>query len=393
MHRAIRALRSRMFRALPFLAFCAAFTGAQDNPTPFNLGRAQDIAARPMALGGSYTAVASDGSALYYNPAGLSAVKKHEFSLSLERSVMIGDDQAAGYPSHTVRQQDLDIQSFTWLMPIPTSRGGLTFAFGYYRPRNFADAIGYTDALAATRGAYDYKADGTIDNYRAGMGIDIAPDLSFGLAMSYLNGEEDIRISDSGEVAYQRNYSGFNLEPSLMFKISPRLRAGVSLVLWEKFWNLEEVYEEKGVGNSEVNYQVRDPFQVKTGLAYQGNSFLVSADARLNGWSQYEYGRSSASTLDKTGYKDEMILSVGAEKFIAPANTVLRVGYTLNTLPETAFDPTYDLHRFSAGVGFLFSGALSLDLAYSYSIWGEASDGVNLDNSEHRALMTLAFRY
>ena len=37
-----------------------------------------------------------------------------------------------------------------------------------------------------------------------------------------------------------RDYNGFNLEPSLMFKFSPRLRAGVSLVLWEKFFNLEE---------------------------------------------------------------------------------------------------------------------------------------------------------
>ncbi|MDB5047537.1 MAG: Long-chain fatty acid transport protein [Fibrobacteres bacterium] len=375
------------------LAACALTARATDYPTPFNLGRAQDIAARPMALGGSYTAVASDASALYYNPAGLSAVKKHELSLSLERTVLNGIDQADGFAQHTDHQEDLRIQSLAWLLPVPTVRGGLTFAFAYYRPRTFADVISYEDALSATRGTYEYKADGALDNYRAGMGIDIAPDLSFGLALGYVTGGEEIRVSDSGQVGYLRNYNGFNLEPSLMFKISPRLRAGVSLVLWEKFFNLEEVYEQQGVGNSEDNYQVSYPFQVKSGLAYQGNSFLVAADARLNGFSQYRYGTSDASTLEKTGYKDELILSLGAEKFLPVANAMLRAGYTMNTLPETAFDPTYNLHRFSAGVGFLVSGSLALDMAYSYSFWGLAGDGISLDNREHRALLTMAYRY
>ncbi|MEO7424401.1 MAG: hypothetical protein ABI036_04390, partial [Fibrobacteria bacterium] len=70
-----------------------------DSPDIFDLGRAQDIAARPMALGGSYTAVASDASALYYNAAGLSSIKKHELSLSLDRTVFQSEDKADGFPS------------------------------------------------------------------------------------------------------------------------------------------------------------------------------------------------------------------------------------------------------------------------------------------------------
>ena len=393
-------MNARALRRLRLMAGCLAIlfpalgAYAQNaNPTPFNLGRAQDIAARPMALGGSYTAVASDASALYYNPAGLSAVKKHELSLSLERSVLSGVDKAGNFPSHSSRQEDLRIQSLVWLMPVPTVRGGLTFAFGYYRPRTFSDLISYEDSLSSTRGTYAYDAEGTLENYRAGMGLDIAPDLTFGLAAGYVTGSEQIHVSDSGQVGYLRNYDGFNLEPSLMFKFSPRLRAGVSLVLWEKFFSLEDIYERKGAGNSEDDYQVRYPFQVKSGLAYQGDDFLLAGDARFNGFSQYSFGSKDASVLEKAGYKDELILSVGGERFIRPANLVLRAGYTLNTLPETAFDPTYDLHRFSAGVGFLFSGSLVLDLAYSYSFWGLAGEGISLDNREHRALMTFAYRY
>lgn len=388
------SIRLRLVAAAAVLILAAAAWGQDSgNPTPFSLGRAHDIAARPMALGGSYTAVASDASALYYNPAGLSAVKKHELSLSLERSVLNAEDRAGGYGAVKRRQEDLRIQSIAWLMPVPTVRGGLTFAFGYYHPRTFSDLISYEDSRSASRGAYAYRAEGALDHYRAAMGIDIAPDLTFGLAAGYVGGGEQIRISDSGEVAYLRNYDGFNLEPSLMFKFSPRLRMGFSLVLWEKFFNLEEVYEEEGVGNSEENFQVRHPFQVKSGLAYQGDDYLLAADVRLNGFSQYRFGSKDVSVLEKAGYKDEMILSVGGERFIRPANLVVRGGYTLNTLPETAFDPTYDLHRMSAGLGFLFSGSLALDLAYSYSFWGLGGDGLTLDNTEHRALMTFAYRY
>ncbi|MDQ3002491.1 MAG: hypothetical protein M3Y08_14680 [Fibrobacterota bacterium] len=366
---------------------------AQAAETPFNLGRAQDIAARPMALGGSYTGVASDASALYYNPAGLSAVKKHEISMTLERSVFNATNQVGGFPLRETQQEDLRIQSLAWLLPVPTVRGGLTFAFGYYRPRTFSDVISYEDAQSDSRGAYSYTAEGALNNYRLGMALDIAPDLSFGVALGYVNGSEQIRLSDIGLEGYERNYNGFNLEPSLMFKVSPRFRLGVSIVAWEKILNLEEVYEEAGVGNSEENYQVQFPFQAKSGLAYQGDSYLLAADVRINGWSQYRYGSADASTLKKAGYKDEMMVSLGGEKFIKPLNTVLRGGYAMNTLPERSFDPTYNLHRFSTGAGFLFSGALALDLAYSYSFWGLEGDGLSLDNREHRALMTFAYRY
>jgi hypothetical protein len=382
------------------LALCAAYVAMNvaamaqtGNPDIFDLGRAQDIAARPMALGGSYTAVASDASALYYNAAGLSSVKKHELSLSLDRTVLQTEDKANGFPALSRESEDVRIQSLLWLIPVPTARGGLSFAFGYYRPRTFDEIISYDDAKSAANGTYLYKATGSLDNYRIGMGVDIAPDLSFGLAAGYVSGREEVRISDSGEVAELRGYDGFNLEPSLMFKISPRLRAGLSLVLWEKFFNLEDVTEEEGIGNYEDNYQVSYPFQLKTGLAYQGNTFLLAADARWNAFSQYAYGSKSVSTLEKAHYDDEWILSLGAEKFLPAANTVLRAGYTLNTWPENYYESTYPLNRVSVGAGFLFSGSLSLDLAYSYSFWGLAGDGVALDNREHRAMMTFAFRY
>lgn len=382
-----------MIAGLLLAGSLAGSISAQDQ-SPLDLGRAQDVAARPMALGGSYTAVASDVSALYYNPAGLSAVKKHEFSLSLEQSSLSTYGHASGYPSQSLNQDVARIQSLGFLLPIPTVRGGLTFAFGFSRPRTFSDLIGYTDSLAATRGAYRYESEGTLNDYRVGMGIDIAPDVTLGLALGYVGGREDIRVSDGGEFGWQRTYHGFHVEPALMFKVTPRLRLGASLVAWETLPDVRETYEEKGVAAGQSSdYQVDMPFQVKLGVAYQGDSYLLAADYKLNDWSAYRWGSDGASALERADFRNEHILSLGAEKFIKPLNTVLRGGYTYNTLPERDYLPAYQIHRLSVGAGFLFSGSFALDAAYTYSVWGLGDPTLYQDDTEQRALVSFSYRY
>lgn len=379
--------------ALALVLAAAAAPRAQENNSPFSLGRSQDIAARPMALGGSYTAVASDASALFYNPAGLSSVRRHEWLFSLEQSALSTTGRSAGYATRSLDQQLLRVQSLGYLLPIPTSRGGLSFAFGFYRPRTFSDLIGYEDSLSASRGAYRYEAEGTLNHYRAGFGVDIAPDVTLGLAAGYVGGGEEIRIVDGGQEAYLRRYHGFNLEPAILFKVTPRLRLGASLVAWESVPDLEEVYEVKGEGNDESAWRVRNPFQVKLGAAYQGPTWLLAADYKMNNWSDFRFAASGVESFEKGGYSNEHILSVGGEKYVEAARTVLRGGYAYNTLPERSFDPSYALHRVSAGAGFLFSGSLSLDAAYSYSFWELQGGGLYLENREHRGLLSFAYRY
>jgi long-subunit fatty acid transport protein len=381
-----------MKRVMTALLLAGSWLWAADGD-PLDLGRAQDVAARPMALGGSYTAVASDASALFYNPAGLSAVKKHEWALSLEQSSLASRGQVGGYPSTSLHQDLMRVQSFGYVHPVPTARGGLTFAFGFYRPRTFSDLVGYQDSLAATAGAFKYESEGTLNNYRMGMGLDLSPDVTLGLAVGYVGGREDIRVSNAGDVGYLRGYHGFNFEPALMFKVTPRLRLGASIVAWEKLLDVNEVYETKDVGNSEGDYAVDMPFQLKTGLAYQGDTWLVSADYKVNDWSQYRWGRNGSETTEKTGFLNEHILSLGGEKFLKPLNTVLRAGYTYNTLPEGTYTPAYQLHRISAGAGFLFSGSFALDAAYSYSFWGLDDAGLYVENTEQRGLVSFSYRY
>ena len=378
----------------------AAMAQAQDTASapgaetaPFSLGRAQDIAARPMALGGSYSAVANDFTALYYNPAGLTSVKKHEWHFSLDQSNLYSTGRVGGFSPQRADRQALGIQSLGYLLPIPTARGGLSFAFGFYRPRTFSDLISYEDALSTTRGAYRYEADGFLNHYRAGMAVDLAPDITLGLALGYVGGAENILLEDGGEAAYLRSYHGLDFEPALLFKITPRLRLGLSLVAWEKIFDLEEVYEEKGVGNQEANYRVDHPFQLKTGLAYLGSSWLGAADLKINDWGSYRYALQGVDRTTGAPYRTEWIFSLGAEKFMPVLHGVVRGGYTYNTLPERGFTPVIALHRLSAGLGFLLSGALAVDVAYSHAFWELSDRDLYLENREQRALLSLSYRY
>ncbi|MFH0948093.1 MAG: hypothetical protein V1833_03745 [Elusimicrobiota bacterium] len=69
-------------------------------PIPYTLYPAFDelsIGARPQGLGGAFTAVADDANALFYNPAGISNLKKSEFTSNYGRLFIgLDDDSAIG---------------------------------------------------------------------------------------------------------------------------------------------------------------------------------------------------------------------------------------------------------------------------------------------------------
>ena len=388
----MRALFVGLGMLLSIAKVNAIGTFVDSNTDQMDLGQAQEINARAMALGGSYTGVANDFSALYYNAAGLSSVKQHELTFSLNQNNLNNQGKYTGFPSSGMDVQNLGIQSLGYLWPIPTTRGGLTFAFGYFRPRNFADALTFIDPQTKTLGQYWYKSEGYLDQYRFGFGLDLSPDVSLGLATSYTSGEQQIQYFDTGNVRMLRSYSGWNLEPSLMIKVTPLFKLGASLVIWDAA-NVKDVYEEQGVKNSEDNFFVQNPYQLKLGLAYQGADFLLSADYKANFWSQYKYALQNVDILNDSGYSNENIYSLGAEKYFKPLNTILRAGYTYSNVLDQGYTPTYNRHRASVGLGFLLSGSVSIDLGYSYAFWEEQDEKIYIKNQEQRGMITFGYRY
>jgi long-subunit fatty acid transport protein len=201
------------------------------------------VGARAIGMGGAYTGVANDYSALFWNPAGLAQLETSEFSLGLSH---VNYKDRSGYfgSINDFSNNATQLNAVGLVFPVPVRRGSLVFAFGYNRENTFTTGISYSrlspssivqeyaqnGALAprdaqgkiAYNIAYElFLADtanggrwfsplidrltqsektlegGGINNWTIGAGIDMAKNLSAGISLSY----------QSGAYKFERNYT------------------------------------------------------------------------------------------------------------------------------------------------------------------------------------------
>lgn len=200
------------------------------------------VGARAIGMGGAYTGIASDYSALFWNPAGLAQLEHGEFSLGIshlnfnDKSTYIGTTRS--YDNNATQLNALGI-----VYPVPVRRGSLVLAFGFNRQSNFTTGVSFqafnpTNSIIQTYNrdgapvsgnpsgvAWElYLADttrnaqgqlvydspivnritqigkvlegGGLNNWSAGGAVDIARNVAVGLTLSYV----------SGTYTYERTY-------------------------------------------------------------------------------------------------------------------------------------------------------------------------------------------
>lgn len=188
------------------------------------------VGARALGMGGAYTGVASDYSALYWNPAGLVQLEHGEFSLGLShlnfrnQGTYLGAGQSFSNNSTTLNALGL-------VFPVPVARGSLVFAFGYNRQSNFTTGLSFEAFNPNSSIIQTYNRDGApingdpsgvawelyladtnanntyyspiidrvtqlgkvlegggLNNYSIGGAMDIARNVSVGLSLTYASG-------------------------------------------------------------------------------------------------------------------------------------------------------------------------------------------------------------
>jgi long-subunit fatty acid transport protein len=104
----------------------------------FNMG----IGARSAGMGNTSVAVVDDFSALFTNPAGLASLRSFEFSAGFSN---VGYNNDATFFGSVVNSSDrvTNLNNLGLVYPVPTSRGSLTFAFGFARVSNFATSASF----------------------------------------------------------------------------------------------------------------------------------------------------------------------------------------------------------------------------------------------------------
>lgn len=192
------------------------------------------IGARAIGMGGAYTGVANDYSALFWNPAGLAQMEHSEFSLGLshlgykDKSAFLGTSQSYTNNSTTLNALGL-------VFPVQVARGSLVFAFGYNRQSNFTTGLSFDAFNPSSSIIQTYNRDGStvsgqpsgiawelyladttrnaqrqllynspvvnrvsqlgkvlegggLNNYSVGGAVDIAKNVSVGLSLNYTSG-------------------------------------------------------------------------------------------------------------------------------------------------------------------------------------------------------------
>lgn len=98
------------------------------------------VGGRALGMGGAFTGVANDYSALYWNPAGLAQLEYGEFSAGLsylnykDQSTYFGQSQSQSSNSTTLNALGI-------VAPVPVKRGSFVLAFGYSRENNFTTGM------------------------------------------------------------------------------------------------------------------------------------------------------------------------------------------------------------------------------------------------------------
>jgi len=101
------------------------------------------VGARAIGMGGAYTGVANDFSAIYWNPAGLAQAVRGEFSAGLNYN-NIGDNSTYFGTANQYSVNATNLNSLGLVYPLAVRRGSAVIAFGYDRQSSFAEGLSFS---------------------------------------------------------------------------------------------------------------------------------------------------------------------------------------------------------------------------------------------------------
>jgi long-subunit fatty acid transport protein len=248
------------------------------------------VGARSLGMGNAYTGVASDFSAIYWNPAGLAQIEHGEFSLGFSQ-LNYKDNGTFFGAGQSLTNNATNLNALGLVYPVPVHKGSLVLAFGYARQSNFTTGLSFEGfnpnssiiqtwapdgqpypsqitiaeelqlAIADTNtGLFDSRIrdrvtqigrvleGGGINNWSVGGGVDIARDLSAGLTLTYLSGsykyerEYTEQDNDASHTVFpfdfdqltidefvESDISGVNAKLGLLYQVPDRFRFGIGV--------------------------------------------------------------------------------------------------------------------------------------------------------------------
>jgi len=341
--------------------------------------------ARAMAMGGAFTAISNDPSAIYFNAAGLTQLSGINFMLG---TTMIAPTFSFRGVSPNITETDAAKQTFfpTHFFASYSYNKDLAFGLGFTSPFGLAsqwpsDWVGRYLAVETKLQTFIITPEvayNVLDNLSVSAGLVYSfatVTISQKTPQTPFAGDAFTTLSGKDNSAW-----GFNL--GAMYKPTEDLSFGVS-------FHSQVKYKFKGTAsttgapqlaselpNGSASADLTTPVNLAIGVAYRViPELLLSADYQYVGWSSYDtltvdFASPNVVKSSPRLYDNSFILRFGAEYTLMPELKV-RAGiyYDKDPVKPEYLNPSLpdaDRLGFSFGLGYKLTNNLNIDAAYLF---------------------------
>jgi len=333
------------------------------------------VSARAAGLGYAYGAVAEDGSAIWFNPAGLAQIRKMELSGGLlyeSQDRTTGFDTATdgfdgtGFSSTSTSISQTPPTQLSFAYPFPTYRGSIVMAFAYqrlvplstdyFRSGDIEASVGGNAGIRESESFYE---SGSTDFWTFGLAGDISPKVSLGGTLSYVDGETEQEfeigrrrflpngstdVNGSDEVFVSQEFrgadiSGWTWSAGVLGRPSDKTRVGMTLFGPEDYdfngYISTEFEDQEKIDRQDYAFTdtITLPISLLFSAAYTPNSFLITGDLRWTDWTQISFEGPVRNEDRQNAYRSTVDISIGAEYQFAGTPARIRAGYSNQPLP------------------------------------------------------------
>lgn len=417
--------------ALAFLILLSAvppFLHAQTEEPA--IGNHSGVDARAVSMGGAFSAIADNGAALHWNPAGLVQTRASQFYLGL---TSIDHSAGATLPSsgevHESNRTDVRLNQLGATFPLSTGKSRLALALGIHRTLNLDKQLDVVGSLAADAPVLAElsvdertRESGGMYIWRAGLAGLVSPRIAVGGSLDIWTGDHEeallSQITDPDsvdDISFQeledtvdRSYLGLGLSIGALAKlhqyvsVGTRLQFPMSLEV-DEYWT-QSTFQVNDDGTELENfddgtwlYDLRLPFSVSAGLSIGGPGARISGDIEYTNWTSAQYSIPPEVDVSNQDFQDfyrgVLQWRVGAEYLIDALHTKLRAGYWRHPLAFTANAIQNERDFWTCGFGTLLDGAIEVDVAYARGEWEQESDILIQTVVSHQVYVSAGYRF
>jgi long-subunit fatty acid transport protein len=397
----------------------AGLSAATAQEEVFQRGVELGIGSRALGMGGAYIGIADDYSASFWNPAGLSQIRRLEGFGTLTYTQR-KNDASFEELSSLDELTSTRVNSIGLAYPVPTYQGSLVFSLGYHRVKPFDSSLqfGWQNNTPgdSVRQNWSEIEEGSLNNWVFAGAVELAPNFSLGAALNVWSGTDDYQFSfietDTPFDLYTFNkfrkdntvtstFTGYNLKVGGMYRPISNFRLGftvatpVTYTVKDKWRDSERTTfddntTDEVTDRGNIEYKIRSPFTFGAGASLNVANLLLAASVENTDWSQARYttdppftdvSKIEANEELARKYRNTTRYHLGAEFTFPLIDLQVRGGYFYDPTPlgEDFFEGgriPKDANRefFTAGVGIFLDKQVRLDVGVISGRWTDYKD-------------------